>query len=222
MFATLTSKVATSMSKPCENTVVSYFVINNKLAFLMSLFTKCLEQAKKSRRIWTKNNAVFLLGMGSTSSTPGPADASASVAVVTHTPTTGCPVQHSSPATSISECPAHQGGSVKLQASQCPIGGGTGCESAAIDNGSDALDPTNMVKSRVYNLYSGIFSHFLVSVCEYIHIYLAVYGPEIITSFGLEEKRLIAKYCFGISLLIFEFIFFHEMCLLQSRVVLLC
>ena len=104
------------------------------------------------------------------SSTPVPADASASVAVVTHTPTTGCPVQHSSPAPSISECPAHQGGSVKLQASQCPIGGGTGCDSAAIDNGSGALDPTNMVKSRVYYTlaFSAIFECWFVSTFIFI------------------------------------------------------
>ena len=37
-------------------------------------------------------------------------------------------------------------------------------------------------------LYSGGLSHFLVSVCGYIHIFLVVYDPEIIGGFILEEK----------------------------------
>ena len=83
--------------------------------------------------------------MGSTSSAPVAADSGAGVAIVTQTPSAGCPVQHSTPVPSVSECPAHQGGSVKLQASQCPISRGAGCDSAALDNSSDALDPSNMV-----------------------------------------------------------------------------
>ena len=87
----------------------------------------------------------FIIGMGSTSSVPVAADSGAGVAIVAQTPSAGCPVQHSTPVPSVSECPAHQGGSVKLQASQCPISGGAGCDSAALDNSSDALDPSNMV-----------------------------------------------------------------------------
>lgn len=83
--------------------------------------------------------------MGSTSSASVAADSGASVAIVTQTPSAGCPVQHSTPVPSVSECPAHQGGSVKLQASQCPINGGAGCDSAALDNSSDVLDPSNMM-----------------------------------------------------------------------------
>ncbi|KAJ7386604.1 hypothetical protein OS493_008752, partial [Desmophyllum pertusum] len=92
--------------------------------------------------------------MGGSSSTP--ADAGGSVAVVTQTPTSGCPVQHSSPAPdrtskpSISECPAHQDDGMKLQASQCPISAGSGCDSNAVDKGPDALDPANMVKVLPY------------------------------------------------------------------------
>ena len=90
--------------------------------------------------------------MGGSSSTPAPTDASGSAAVVTQTPPSGCPVQHSPPVPvrtakpSVSECPAHQDGAVKLQASQCPISGGSGCDSSTMDKGADALDPTNMVK----------------------------------------------------------------------------
>ena len=36
--------------------------------------------------------------------------------------------------------------------------------------------------------WSGCLSQFWVSVCGYIPIYLAVYGPETKGSFGLEEK----------------------------------
>ena len=92
--------------------------------------------------------------MGGSSSTPVPSDAGGSAAIVTQAPTSGCPVQHSSPAPdrtskpSITECPVHQESRVKLQASQCPISAGTGCDSTAIDKGADALDPTNMVKAR--------------------------------------------------------------------------
>ena len=90
--------------------------------------------------------------MGGSSSTPS--DAGGSAAIVTQAPTGGCPVQHSSPAPertskpSISECPVHQDSMAKLQASQCPISAGGGCDSAAIDNSADALDPANMVKDR--------------------------------------------------------------------------
>ena len=91
--------------------------------------------------------------MGGTSSTPVSADGSSSAAaVVSQTPTSGCPVQHTLPASnrtsqpSMSECPAHQDSRVNLQASQCPISAGSGCDSSAIDKGADVLDPTNMVK----------------------------------------------------------------------------
>ena len=90
--------------------------------------------------------------MGGSSSSPVATDAGGSVAIVTQAPAGGCPVQHSSPAPdrmakpSISECPVHQDSMVKLQASQCPISAGSGCDSAAIDKGVDALDPVNMVK----------------------------------------------------------------------------
>ena len=90
--------------------------------------------------------------MGSTSSASVAADSGASVTIVTQTSSAGCPVQHSTPVPSVSECPAHQGGSVKLQASQCPINGGAGCDSAALDNSSDVLDPSNMVNNLVIML----------------------------------------------------------------------
>lgn len=89
--------------------------------------------------------------MGGSSSTPVPADGSSGAAVVTQAPLNGCPVQHTSPAqdrtsqSSVSECPAHQDSRVKLQASQCPMSAGSGCDSSTMDKGGDALDPTNMM-----------------------------------------------------------------------------
>lgn len=89
--------------------------------------------------------------MGGSSSSPVASDAGGSAAIVTQAPAGGCPVQHSSPApdrtskSSTSECPVHQDSMVKLQASQCPISAGSGCDSAAIDKGADALDPANMM-----------------------------------------------------------------------------
>lgn len=97
--------------------------------------------------------------MGGTSSTPVPADGSTSAAVVTQTPPSGCPVQRAPPAPdrtsqpSVSECPAHQD-SVKLQASQCPISAGSGCDSSTMDKGD--LDPTNMVTINFF--YSYVYS----------------------------------------------------------------
>ena len=94
--------------------------------------------------------------MGGSSSTPVPSDAGGSAAIITQAPTGGCPVQHSPSAPmskpSISECPVHQDSMVKLQASQCPISAGSGCDSAAIDKGADALDPANMVRVITFHL----------------------------------------------------------------------
>lgn len=93
--------------------------------------------------------------MGGSSSSPVASDAGGSAAIVTQAPAGGCPVQHSSSApnrtskSSTSECPVHQDSMVKLQASQCPISAGSGCDSAAIDKGADALDPANMVKVAI-------------------------------------------------------------------------
>jgi len=91
--------------------------------------------------------------MGGTSSTPVPSDGGSSVAVVTQSPTSGCPVQHTIPPAdrttqpSVSECPMHQD-RAKSQASQCPMSAGSGCDSSTIDKGGDALDPTNMVTKK--------------------------------------------------------------------------
>ena len=102
--------------------------------------------------------SLLLPEMGGSSSTPVPSDAGGSAAIVTQAPTGGCPVQHSPPAPgrtskpSISECPVHQDSMVKLQASQCPISAGSGCDSTAIDKGADALDPANMVRGITFHL----------------------------------------------------------------------
>lgn len=109
-----------------------------------------------SSRIFPEESSLTLVlllpEMGGSSSAPVASDAGGSAAIVTQAPTGGCPVQHSSPAPdrtskpSISECPIHQDNMVKVQASQCPISAGSGCDSAAIDKGADALDPANMVR----------------------------------------------------------------------------
>lgn len=94
---------------------------------------------------------LFSLEMGGTSSTPVSSDDSSSAAVVSQTPTSACPVQHTLPAPnrtsqpSVSECPAHQDSRVNLQTSQCPVSAGGGCDSSAMDEGVDVLDPSNMV-----------------------------------------------------------------------------
>ena len=82
-------------------------------------------------------------------SSPVVGGGNSAAAVITETPTNGCPVQHSSPSPNsasqplVSECPAQN--RVNLQASQCPITA-SGCDSSTMDSNSDALDPTNMVK----------------------------------------------------------------------------
>ena len=45
-----------------------------------------------------------------------------------------------------------------------------------------------LIRGSIILWRSGGLSHFWVSVCGYIRIYLAVYVPEIIDGFGLEEK----------------------------------
>ena len=47
---------------------------------------------------------------------------------------------------------------------------------------------TTSLRGSIILRLSGSLSHFLVLVGGYIHIYLVVYGPEIIGSLGLEEK----------------------------------
>ena len=91
--------------------------------------------------------------MGGSSSTPVP-DGSAGAAVITQAPPSGCPVQHTSLASeksqpSVSECPAHQDSRMRPQASECPMSAGSGCDSRTIDQGTDALDPTNMVTDYI-------------------------------------------------------------------------
>jgi len=124
----------------------------------------CKETISSSRIFPEESNLTIILllpEMGGSSSAPVASDAGGSVAIVTQAPTSGCPVQHSSPAPdrtpkqSISECPIHQDSMVKLQASQCPISAGSGCDSAAIDKGADALDPANMV--RVVTFYLTLY-----------------------------------------------------------------
>ena len=111
----------------------------------------CRETISSSRIFPEESNLTIILllpEMGGSSSAPVASDAGGSAAIVTQAPTGGCPVQHSSPAPkqSISECPVRQDSMVKLQASQCPISAGSGCDSAAIDKRADALDPANMVR----------------------------------------------------------------------------
>lgn len=89
--------------------------------------------------------------MGGSTSSPVTADGNASTAVLTQPLASGCPVQHTSstldrtPQPATSECPAQQD-KAKLQTSQCPVSAGSGCDSSAIDNGVEVLDPTNMVR----------------------------------------------------------------------------
>lgn len=117
--------------------------------------------------------------MGGSSSTPVPSDAGGSAAIVTQAPT-GCPVQHSPPAPdrtskpSISECPVHQDSMVKLQASQCPISAGSGCDSAAIDKGADALDPANMVKLVNYLELTPFCPTLEILFLLFFHIYTLI------------------------------------------------
>jgi len=159
---------------------------------------------------------LLLPEMGGSSSTPVPSDAGGSAAIVTQAPTGGCPVQHSSPAPdrtskpSISECPVHQDSMVKLQASQCPISAGTGCDSAAIDKGADALDPANMVKVIILLLvlplkeFFSFFStlHFIILMSVF-RIWCGMYVKIIsqiqyffLNSLQLSTSQFI-KYCKG-------------------------
>ena len=82
-------------------------------------------------------------------SSPVASGGNSGAAVLTETPTNGCPVQHASPSPksasqlSVSECPAQS--RVNVQTSQCPVTA-SGCDSSTMGSNSDVLDPTNMVK----------------------------------------------------------------------------
>ncbi|XP_074612522.1 holocytochrome c-type synthase-like [Acropora palmata] len=86
--------------------------------------------------------------MGGSVSSPVAGAGNSGAAVLTESPTNGCPVQHVSPSPnsasqlSVSECPAQN--RVNVQTSQCPVTA-SGCDSSTMDSNSDALDPTNMM-----------------------------------------------------------------------------